>query len=340
MNLSEIKERAKERLRGICAVCRVCDGVVCAGWVPGIGGVGTGQSFQNNVRALARYRLNLRVIHQVEKPELGISLFGRRLSFPVLGAAVAGAKLNFQGRLSEEELSHALLEGARQAGTIGMTGDGPDPALYEAGLTSIKAVGGLGIPIIKPLEQGQIKERIRRAEESGALAVGIDVDAAGLINMTRAGKKVGPKGREQIAEIVAFTPLPVIIKGIMTPEDALAVAEAGAAALVVSNHGGRALDHTPGTAEVLPAIAKAVGDRITVLFDGGIRSGVDVLKALALGTRAVLVGRPLAIAAFGAGAVGVRQELQRLRDELEAALILTGTASVDSVSPAIIYRES
>ncbi|MCL5039458.1 MAG: alpha-hydroxy-acid oxidizing protein [Firmicutes bacterium] len=340
MALMEVRQKAKERLRDICRVCRICDGVACAGWVPGIGGVGTGASFQNNVQALARHRLNLRVIHQVEKPQMGLSLFGHQFTLPVLGAAVAGAKLNFRGLVTEEELSQALLLGAKAAGTAGMTGDGPDPALFETGLAAVRAADGIGIPIIKPLEQARIKERIRLAEQSGAMAVGIDIDAAGLINMTRAGKKVGPKTGKEIAEIVASTSLPVIIKGIMTPEDALAVAEAGATALVVSNHGGRALDHTPGTAEVLPRIADAVGERITVLLDGGIRSGSDVLKALALGARAVLVGRPLAIAAFGGGAEGVRLELERLRGELEAALILTGTTSVSQVSREILYRES
>ena len=104
-------------------------------------------------------------------------------------------------------------------------------------------------------------------------------------------------------------------------------AEAGAGAIVVSNHGGRALDHTPGTATVLPAIAQAVTGRLTILADGGVRTGTDILKFLALGADAVLIGRPLVWAAFGGGAEGVQLLYEKLAAELKVAMILTGCAS-------------
>jgi len=167
--------------------------------------------------------------------------------------------------------------------------------------------------------------------------VGVDVDAAGIIGMVRAGEPVGPKTGKAWREIIASTGLPFILKGIMTVEDAQAAVEAGAAAIVVSNHGGRVLDHTPGTAEVLPKIAEAVRGDVFILADGGVRSGVDVLKMLALGAHAVLVGRPLAIAAVGGGAEGVVMVLNQYADQLRSAMILTGCASLDEIDESILF---
>jgi isopentenyl diphosphate isomerase/L-lactate dehydrogenase-like FMN-dependent dehydrogenase len=122
----------------------------------------------------------------------------------------------------------------------------------------------------------------------------------------------------------------------MTVDEAEACCAAGVDAIVVSNHGGRALDHTPGTAEVLPEITKAVKGSITLLVDGGIRSGADVLKMLALGADAVLIGRPITIAAIGGGVDGIKVLYDKLTNELRAAMILTGTKSVTDVSEDIL----
>ncbi|MDN5344033.1 MAG: 4-hydroxymandelate oxidase [Clostridia bacterium] len=336
--LTSIRERARVLLQGICHVCPVCDGRRCPTGVPGMGGIGTGASFRNNVAALAAWQVNLRVLHDRKDQDLGLKLFGQKLAFPILGAAVAGARVNFQGRLTEAELARAFVLGAAEAGSLSLTGDGPVPELMEAGLSAIKAAGGRGIPVIKPREDAEIVGLIRRAEEAGAVAVAIDVDAAGLVNMTRAGQVVEPKTAEQVAGLAAMTPLPLILKGIMTVADARTAVEGGAAAIVVSNHGGRALDHMPGTAAVLPEIAAAVGDKIIVLVDGGVRSGVDVLKMLALGARAVLVGRPLAIAAVGGGATGVQGQLEALADDLATAMRLTACGDLRDIGPRILRK--
>ena len=338
MNIKEVRQEAKKRFNGICRVCRECNGVVCAGEFPGIGGVGTGASFINNYKALAALRVKMRVIHAAGDPEMSMTLLGQKLSMPILGAVVAGAKMNFREIVSEEELATAFIAGARQAGTLAMTGDGPDPILYTAGLRVIRDNGGQGIPITKPRDQAGIIANFRKAEAAGCVAVGIDVDAAGILPMRAAGQPVGPKTVAQLKELVQSTPLPLILKGIMCVEDALAAREAGAAAIVVSNHGGRVLDHTPGTAEVLPHIARAVRDDLVVLADGGVRSGVDVLKMLALGAHAVLVGRPLAVGAIGAGADGVRLILEQMRNELKVAMIYTGCASVGEIGEGALWR--
>jgi isopentenyl diphosphate isomerase/L-lactate dehydrogenase-like FMN-dependent dehydrogenase len=251
---------------------------------------------------------------------------------------VAGAKMNFQEIISEEELATAFIAGALEAGTLAMTGDAPDPLIYPTGLRVVQAHGGQGIPITKPRDQASIIANLRQAEVAGCAAVGIDLDAAGILPMRAAGQPVEPKTVAQLKELVQSTALPLILKGIMSVEDALAAREAGAAAIVVSNHGGRVLDHTPGTAEVLPRIAQAVRGDLVVLADGGVRSGVDVLKMLALGAHAVLVGRPLAIGAIGAGTDGVRLTLEQICNELKVAMIYTGCASVCEIGEGVLWR--
>ena len=336
MYTAEIRQTAKKRFRGTCRVCRICDGRACAGEMPGMGGVGTGASFIANVEALAAIRLTMRVIHDVSEPDISFELFGHQLSMPILAAPLAGVSPNMRDAITEEELALAMVGGSTAAGSIGFTGDGPNPVHFSAGLEAVKAHGGRGIPIVKPRPAQEILKRVRQAEQAGAWAVGVDVDAAGILNMVRAGQPVGPKSAQEWAEIITATDLPFVLKGIMTVEDAEASAEAGAAAIVVSNHGGRVLDHTPGTAEVLPDIAKAVRGDVTVLVDGGVRSGVDVLKMLALGADAVLVGRPLAIAAVGGGAEGVSMTLEQYADQLRSAMILTGCASLDRMNNSIL----
>ncbi|MBO8168620.1 MAG: alpha-hydroxy-acid oxidizing protein [Thermoanaerobacteraceae bacterium] len=336
MDLKQVRETAREKMKGYCRVCPVCDGRACAGSVPGIGGTGTGSAFNANLEALAKVKLNLRTIHQAKEPDLSLTLFGEELATPILAAPITGASINMGGALTEREMVDALLQGALAAGSLGMTGDTGVPSMYDDGLAGIKAVNGKGIPFIKPRSQEEIKKRIDKAEAAGALAVGVDVDGAGLITMALNGQPVGPKSVENIKELVSYTKLPFIVKGIMTVDEAKLMAEAGVAAIVVSNHGGRVLDHTLGAADVLPEIADAVKGKVTILADGGVRSGVDVLKLLALGADAVLVGRPLIIGAFGGGSEGVKLTIETYTKQLLQAMILTGTEKVTQVSRDIL----
>lgn len=337
MDWHSLRKAASEKFNGACRVCPVCNGVACAGEVPGMGGLGTGSAFKNNVNALAGYKLNLRTVHKHDQPKLACALFGAELSLPVIGAAIGGIAMNMNGAMTEEAYAEAVVSGCCQAGVLAMTGDGPAPAVYRAGLAAIRNVSGKGIPIIKPRATAEIIALAKQAEEAGAVAFGIDIDAAALVNMTNAGQPVGPKTRTDLAYIKQHTNLPFIVKGIMTPDEAAECQAAGVDAIVVSNHGGRALDHTPGTVEVLPYIAEAVNGNMKILIDGGIRSGADVLKMLALGANAVLIGRPIAIGAVGGGIEGVQLVLDKLKNELTAAMILTGTADVSNVSGDIIW---
>jgi 4-hydroxymandelate oxidase len=154
--------------------------------------------------------------------------------------------------------------------------------------------------------------------------------------MRRSGEYVGPLSLGALRKICESTKLPVIIKGIMTEEEAVMASDAGAGAIVVSNHGGRVLDDLPGTISVLPGIASKVQGRSILLADGGVRSGSDVLKFIACGADAVLVGRPVVWGAFGGGKEGVRLLYEKLADELRIAMILTSCPSIKEVSMSIL----
>ena len=156
--------------------------------------------------------------------------------------------------------------------------------------------------------------------------------------MALKGQPVGPKTKAQLKELIEAISLPFIVKGIMTADEATKCLKAGAVAIVVSNHGGRVLDHTPGAADVLPEIVKAVKGKIKILVDGGVRSGADVIKLLALGADGVLIGRPLMVAAYGGGSEGVRVLIEKYTAELRAAMILTGCQSLKDINSDVLFK--
>jgi len=337
MDMKTMRTQAREQLKGFCRVCPVCDGRACAGEVPGMGGVGTGSAFKANMDALAAVRLNMRTVHGVKEPDLSLDLWGKTLAMPILVAPITGSTYNMGGKMSEEDFITEMVAGALMAGSLCMTGDGADPTMFGSGIKAGAANKGGSIAIIKPRAQEVIKGHLKTAEEAGVLAAGMDIDGAGLVTMAMKGQPVGPKTPEELSEVIASTQLPFIVKGIMTADEAEAAVKAGAAAIVVSNHGGRVLDFTPGAAEVLPEIAARVKGKAIIFADGGVRSGADVLKLLALGADAVLVGRPLIIAAFGGGREGVAMYLNQLKNELLQAMLLTGTGDVKQVSASIVH---
>lgn len=336
MDYKEVRKAAKENLQGSCRVCVVCNGKVCAGEVPGMGGTGTGAAFTVNNDALERVKLNMRVIHDAKDPDTSVEIFGKKHRIPVMAAPVSGTTLNMGGKFTEQEYISWVINGCLQGGIYPIVGDTAIDTFLPTNLEELTKVGGDGIAIIKPWENKNVINKIRMAEEAGVFAIGIDIDAAGLITLALHGKPVGPKTVEEIKELVGSTELPFILKGVMTVEDALLAVETGAKAIVVSNHGGRVLDQTPGVAEVLPEIAEAVKGKITIFADGGVRSGVDVLKMLALGADAVLIGRPFVTASFGGGTEGVKAYVDKIANELKVAMILTGCKDVKSIDKRVI----
>ncbi len=336
--MEEIRARARELMQGYCRVCPVCNGRACAGEVPGMGGVGTGAAFTANLDSLSRFKLNMRLVHGVVEPDTSTEFLGRSLALPVLAAPIGGVSFNMGGKIPEEEYIEAVLGGCVDSGTLGCSGDGVPDFIHQAAFAAIEKLGGRGIPFIKPWEDEELFAKLDKAVATGAGIVGMDVDAAGLVTLKKMGRPVSPKSQDKLAQIIERTGAKFIVKGLMTVEDAWRAVEAGADAIVVSNHGGRVLDHTPGTAAVLPDIAQAVAGRAAVLVDGGVRSGVDVLKMLALGADTVLVGRPVSIAAMGGGRQGVATYLGQLRTELVQAMVLTGCRDIASVDGQVLQK--
>ncbi|CAM2778204.1 alpha-hydroxy-acid oxidizing protein [Hathewaya histolytica] len=338
MDYKETLNTARENLNGSCKVCKICNGVACSGEVPGMGGLGTASSFKNNVESLAKVKLNMRTIHDAKDPNMELKLFGRNMSIPVFAAPVSGTILNMGGKFKEEDYISWVIDGCLQSGVYPMVGDTAVDSFLVTNLEELKKRKGRGIAFIKPWENSSVIKKIKTAEQAGVFAVGMDIDACGLITLALHGKPVMPKNLEEIKEIINSTKLPFIIKGIMTPDEAKLAVKAGADAIVVSNHGGRVLDHTPGVAEVLPEIAKAVKGKVKIFADGGVRTGVDVLKFIALGADAVLIGRPFVWSSFGGGIEGVKSYLDKIKGELKSAMILTGCKSISDIDDSIIYK--
>jgi 4-hydroxymandelate oxidase len=337
MELKEIYRIAREKFKGACRVCPVCNGKACAGEMPGIGGIGTGSSFIANHESLARIKLNLRTLHDVREADIQYNFFGRSLKMPILVAPLAGMAINMGNAMEEGPYLSAMVAGAKEAGSMACTCDGPNPMFFDLGMEILRENRGWGVPTLKPRPEEAFLPLARRAEECGVNAIATDVDAAGIIHLKKAGQPAGPWSVGAWKKVISQVRIPVILKGIMTVQDARLAVEAGAAGIVVSNHGGRVLDHTPGTAEVLPAIAAAVKGKIKIFVDGGIRSGEDVLKMLALGADAVLVGRPMAIAAVGGGKEGVAFLLTEYADQLKTAMIYAACRSLAEVSSDALH---
>ncbi len=334
--MKDIRMKARSLMGASCKVCPVCNGVACAGEVPGMGGLGTAASFKNNLKALEQVRFNMRLIHNVVEPDTSTNLFGKELAFPVLAAPIGGVSFNMNGAVSEEEYAGAIVNGCKAKSILGCTGDGVPEFIHQAGFAAIKNADGWGIPFIKPWEDDEFYKKVELAKQTGTDILGMDIDAAGLITLRKMGRPVSPKPVEMLAQIVKNVGLKFILKGVMTKEDALLAVDAGVDGIVVSNHGGRVLDHTPGAAEVLPEIAEAVKGAVTILADGGVRSGGDVLKLLALGANGVMIGRPFSIAAVGGLQEGVEKYIDQLHGELKQSMVLTGVGKIADVDGSIL----
>ncbi|MHA2289035.1 MAG: alpha-hydroxy-acid oxidizing protein [Promethearchaeota archaeon] len=346
MSLTEVREEAKKKLMGVCGVYKICDGDsmrICQGQSYGrplgFGGIGSGASFNNNVLALKTLKLNMKLIEDHLDADTSYDFFGRKLTMPIMGASVSGVN-SFGGEkvISEKEFCRSVVLGCKAAGTLGWRGDTYTYSLENSfGIDAIAEAEGFGVKIVKPREQNVIKDFFKKAEKAGSVAVGVDIDGCGSYAMATHNKPVYKKNNSDLEELVSSTKLPVIIKGVMGVEDAILAKNAGAAAIVVSNHGGRVLDHTPGTAEVLPKIVTELNGEIKIIVDGGIRTGYDVLKMLGLGAEAVLIGRDIVRAAVGAGEEGVKIQMEYFQKTLAKAMKMTNCRSLGDISQDIIF---
>ncbi|RKK06067.1 alpha-hydroxy-acid oxidizing protein [Pseudoroseomonas wenyumeiae] len=327
-------------------------------WAYVSGGAADELTLTENRAAFTRLKLNQGVLADMAGASTGLELFGQHLAHPILVAPTAFHRLLHP----EGEIATVIGASAMQTGMV---------VSAQASLP-LEAIANRATP--RPWFQLYIQpdrdftwSLARRAEEAGFAAIVVTVDApvslrnreqrAGFrlppgveaVNLRGAGPQPGGDSVfgsllraaatwADIAVLRRQTSLPLLLKGITTPADAQRALEAGADGLVVSNHGGRVLDGQPASIEVLPAVARAVAGRVPLLLDGGIRRGTDVLKALALGARAVLVGRPVLYGLALAGATGVAHVLKLLRAELEVAMAQTGCARLDSITSDILWQ--
>ena len=338
MTQNEVLEQARACLGTYCKGCKICDGRACRGQIPGPGAKGVGDTAIRNYDKWKEIRVQMDTLCENRPIDTSAELFGKRFAYPFFAGPVGAVNLHYGEKYSDASYNDVLVKACAQCGIAAFTGDGTDPKVMEAATRAIGAAGGLGVPTVKPWNAQTVQEKMKLVRACGAFAAAMDIDAAGLPFLKNMTPPAGSKTVEELAEIIADAGVPFIVKGIMTVKGALKAREAGATAIVVSNHGGRVLDQCPATAEVLPEIAEAVGGSMTILVDGGIRTGVDVFKALALGADGVLIARPFVTAVYGRAAEGVAELVGRIGSELADAMAMCGASAISQITPDMVRR--
>lgn len=337
MEYQEVLQQARGNMGPYCKVCPVCNGVACRNTMPGPGAKGLGTGAIRNYQKWQELCVNMDTIGENKAVDTTCRLFGREFVLPVFAAPVGALPLHYGDKHTDLTYNDILVSACAKAGIAAFTGDGTNPAVVQATSKALMNAGGCGVPTIKPWNLEVIREKMDLVKPANPFAIAMDIDAAGLPFLKNLTPPAGSKTVEELREIAEMAQVPFILKGIMTVRGARKALEAGASAIVVSNHGGRVLDQCPATAEVLPAIVDAVGDKMTVLVDGGIRSGMDVFKALALGADAVLIGRPFVSMVYGAGAEGVEVFVKKLQAELADTMAMCGAHSLSQIRRDMIY---
>ena len=337
MTYQEILANARTCMGPYCKSCPTCNGLACKNTVPGPGAKGIGTGFIRNYQKWQELCVNMDTICENKPVDTSFELFGHKVALPVFAAPVGAMQLHYGDKYDDLAYNDILVTACAQAGIAAFTGDGTNPAVMEAAAEALKKNGGCGVPTVKPWNMDTIRQKMELVKAADPFAIAMDIDAAGLPFLKNLTPPAGSKTVEELKEIAAMAGKPFILKGIMTVNGALKALEAGASGIVVSNHGGRVLDQCPATAEVLPAIVDAVGGRMTVLVDGGIRTGMDVFKALALGADAVLIGRPFVNMVYGGGAEGVQVYVDKLKAELADTMAMCGAHSLSDIKRSMIY---
>jgi 4-hydroxymandelate oxidase len=326
------------------------------------GGAGDEISLRRNCAAFDELLLAPRVLRDVSRLDTGLELFGAKLPYPILLAPAA------YHRLAHPEGELETARGAGAAGTVLVIS-----ALSTTTVEDVAAVATapLWFQLYVQQDRALTRDLVQRAEAAGCGAICVTVDTpvlgtryrearggfelpAGLDRANLRGWKGATASHldesgvysevldaamtwETIDWILGFAKVPILLKGILAPADAELAVEHGLAGIMVSNHGARNLDTTPATIEALPYVVEAVDGRLPVLLDGGIRRGTDVIKALALGARAVLVGRPYLWGLAAAGAEGVAGVMSLLRNELLSAMALCGCPTLEAIDGRILW---
>ena len=332
MNYAECLELARGKMGNYCKACPECNGRACKNQMPGPGAKGIGDTAIRNYDKWKEIRVQMDTLVEKRPIDTSLSLFGKNFQYPFFAGPVGAVNMHYGDSLNDVSYNDILVSSCAECGIAAFTGDGMDSNVMMAATEAIKKAGGLGIPTVKPWNVEMVREKMALVKDAGAFAAAMDIDAAGLPFLKNFNPPAGSKSVEELREIVKAAGVPFIVKGIMTVKGALKAKEAGAAAIVVSNHGGRVLDQCPATAEVLEEIAKAVDGSMKIFVDGGIRSGTDVFKALALGADAVIIARPFVTAVYGGGREGVEAYIQKIGSELADTMAMCGVSSLAEIT--------
>jgi isopentenyl diphosphate isomerase/L-lactate dehydrogenase-like FMN-dependent dehydrogenase len=334
MTETPLEQMGLRELRGI-----MRQKVPAEAWKHFNGAAETKATFHRNPRAFHRYLFRQKIFHEVSEPDISIELFGHTLPTPAITAPVGSFVL------ISKDAEREVAEGTARAGAMMLTSQAAkfDPKGWRNAAKS-------PLVFMAYMNRGreEVSEYAKMAEDLGFAAVGITMDTVKPVKIgdevplstkdgkPRKGHKSTPKDIEWMKQQVD---LPVVVKGIMGADDARAAVNSGADALIVSNHGGRILDFNRAALEALPEVLDAVNGRVPVLLDSGIRSGGDIVKALALGAKAVLIGRPVAWGVGAFGAAGVERVFALFAEEMQRVLTMTGVARVRDAPKSILLRD-
>lgn len=336
MTYLEVLENSRKFIGTNCKSCPVCNGLGCKSAIPGPGSKGSGTVATKNYEAWQKISLNMDTICENGLIDTSAELFGRKFKIPVFAGPVGSVNLHYGDKYDDTLYNEILVSGCAESGIAAFTGDGPNIKVMEAAEKSIRLANGLCVPTVKPWDMDTVKMKLDLVKDAKPFAIAMDIDAAGLPFLKNKQPPAGSKSVNELKEIIKYADSPFILKGIMTAKGALKALEAGASAIVVSNHGGRVLDGCPATAEVLPEIVAAVGGKMKIIVDGGIRTGTDVFRALALGADAVIIARPFVNMVYGAEKEGVKIFVEKLAGELEDAMQMTGAKTIKDISREMI----
>lgn len=339
MNYNEILAAARDCVGPYCKACPVCNGKACGNTMPGPGCKYPGNAAARNFDKWQEICVNMDTLCPNADPDVSFELFGHKFAAPIFAAPLGAIDMHYGPKYKDQQYNSILVKAAAEYGLMALTGDGVDPSIMLSAVEDMKAVGGMGCPTIKPWNKEAVFAKLDALNEASIFAAAMDVDGAGLPFLKAMNPNAGSKSVDEMKEIVSYAKMPFIIKGIMTVAGARKAVESGAAAIVVSNHGGRVQGGVPSTAEVLPSIAEAVKGKITILVDGGIRSGVDVFRALALGADGVLIGRPLLPMIYAAGEEGFKVYMDKIVGELKSTMTMCGAAALKDITRDKVWIE-
>lgn len=337
MNYSDVLANAKEKIGPNCKVCPVCNGLGCGNTLPGPGSKAPGNGANDNYNAWRKIKLNMDTIVPNTEIDTSIDFLGRKLAFPLLTAPIGSIRLQYNPTDDVRDFNEQCMAACETRGIVHCYSSGLEESVHQSAIKSRIAHGNNGIPVINPETDENIINQMNRCHaELSPIAISVVVDSAGLPHLKQCHGSGGTKSVDQLKLLKESAKVPFIVKGVMTAKSALKAVEAGADAIVVSNHGGRVLADSPATAEVLGEIADAVKGKTTIIVDGGIRSGNDMFKALALGADACMICRPVLISYYGGGKEGMEVFFDKLKAELLDTMYMCGARSISEITRDMI----